>query len=142
MIVVGSCYFLLTLLIPYDPNINFVFPLTVLCENENFIISNLHCFFANVTPCPLVLLSSLTEKQIFLVNMFIPIQYFILNTSIRSPLNLLVSGVFKPHSFRCISQLIFLSFCIILVALFVLSLAYQYPSCDMASSCCIRKRYF
>ena len=28
MIVVGSCYFLLTLLIPYDPNIDFVFPLT------------------------------------------------------------------------------------------------------------------
>ena len=27
MIVVGSCYFLLTLLIPYDPNIDFVFPL-------------------------------------------------------------------------------------------------------------------
>ena len=28
MIVVGSCYFLLTLLIPYDPNIDFVFPLS------------------------------------------------------------------------------------------------------------------
>ena len=28
MIVVGSCYFLFTLLIPYDPNIDFVFPLT------------------------------------------------------------------------------------------------------------------
>ena len=27
MIVVGSCYFLFTLLIPYDPNIDFVFPL-------------------------------------------------------------------------------------------------------------------
>ena len=27
MIVVGSCYFLFTLLIPYDPNIGFVFPL-------------------------------------------------------------------------------------------------------------------
>ena len=27
MIVVGSCYFLLTLVIPYDPNIDFVFPL-------------------------------------------------------------------------------------------------------------------
>ena len=31
MIVVGSCYFLLTLLIPYDPNIDFVFPLTTKC---------------------------------------------------------------------------------------------------------------
>ena len=28
MIVVGSCYFLFTLLIPYDPNIDFVFPLS------------------------------------------------------------------------------------------------------------------
>ena len=26
-------------------------------------VSSLHCFFANVTPCPLVLLSSLTEKH-------------------------------------------------------------------------------
>ena len=33
MIVVGSCYFLLTLLIPYDPNIDFVFPLNNLCYN-------------------------------------------------------------------------------------------------------------
>ena len=30
MIVVGSCYFLLTLLIPYDPNIDFVFPLIII----------------------------------------------------------------------------------------------------------------
>ena len=38
MIVVGSCYFLLTLLIPYDPNIDFVFPLigrvSLACENQ------------------------------------------------------------------------------------------------------------
>ena len=38
---------------------------TVLCENENFLISSQHCFFANVTPCPLVLLSSLTVKKYF-----------------------------------------------------------------------------
>ena len=38
---------------------------TVLCENEIFFICSLHCFFVNVTPCPLVLLSSLTEKNIF-----------------------------------------------------------------------------
>ena len=30
MIVVGSCYFLFTLLIPYDPNIYFVFPLRMI----------------------------------------------------------------------------------------------------------------
>ena len=29
MIVVGSCYFLLTLLIPYDQNIDLFFPLSV-----------------------------------------------------------------------------------------------------------------
>ena len=34
MIVVGSCYFLFTLLIPYDPNIDFVFPLSVLYLQE------------------------------------------------------------------------------------------------------------
>ena len=33
MIVVGSCYFLLTLLIPYDPNIDFVFPLNYLSRS-------------------------------------------------------------------------------------------------------------
>ena len=40
MIVVGSCYFLLTLLIPYDPNIDFVFPLTNItlsCMPEYFV---------------------------------------------------------------------------------------------------------
>ena len=41
----------------------------------------------------------------------------ILNNSIWSPLNLLVSGVVKPYSFRHISELISPSFCIILVAL-------------------------
>ena len=30
-----------------------------------FLISTLHCFFANVTPCPLVLHSSLTDKKYF-----------------------------------------------------------------------------
>ena len=30
---------------------------------EKIIISSLHCFFANVTPCPLVLLSSLTKSR-------------------------------------------------------------------------------
>ena len=54
----------------------------VLCENENFLISCLHCFFANVTPCPLVLLSSLTVKKIFLSIFSYP--FNILNTSIWS----------------------------------------------------------
>ena len=35
----------------------------ILCENENILLSSLHCFFAYVTPCPLVLLSSLTVKK-------------------------------------------------------------------------------
>ena len=39
MIVVGSCYFLLTLLIPYDPNIDFVFPLTYNIYIKNWRIT-------------------------------------------------------------------------------------------------------
>ena len=35
----------------------------VLCENECFLISNLHGSFTNVTSCPLVLLSFLSEKK-------------------------------------------------------------------------------
>ena len=51
MIVVGSCYFLLTLLIPYDPNIDFVFPLRCLFVIfvDSFILPNL--FFSNPTYC-------------------------------------------------------------------------------------------
>ena len=56
----------LTLLAPTQSADNLFHSFTVLCENENFLISSLHCFFANVTPCPLVLLSSLTVKKIFL----------------------------------------------------------------------------
>ena len=67
---------ILTLLAPTQSADNLFHSFTVLCENENVLISSLHCFFANVTPCPLVLLSSLTVKQIFHVNIFIPIQYF------------------------------------------------------------------
>ena len=43
-----------------------------------FLISSLHCFFANITPCPLVLLSSLTVKKIFLSIFSYP--FNILNT--------------------------------------------------------------
>ena len=35
MIVVGSCYFLFTLLIPYDPNIDFVFPLIYVADIDD-----------------------------------------------------------------------------------------------------------
>jgi hypothetical protein len=51
---------ILTLLAPTQSADNLFHSFTVLCENENFLISSLHCFFADATPCPLVLLSSLT----------------------------------------------------------------------------------
>ena len=54
---------ILTLLASTQSTDNLFHSFTVLCENENFLIFSLHCFFANVTPCPLVLLSSLTEKK-------------------------------------------------------------------------------
>ena len=58
---------ILTLLAPTQSADNLFHSFTVLCENENFLISSLHCFFANVTPCPLVLLSSLTVKKNILI---------------------------------------------------------------------------
>ena len=66
---------MLTLLAPTQSANNIFHSFTALCENYNFLISSLHCFFANVTPSPLVLLSSLTDKK-HSVNMFMPIQYF------------------------------------------------------------------
>ena len=57
---------ILTLLAPTQSADNLFHSFTVLCENENVLISSLHCFFPNVTPCPLVLLYSLTVKKIFL----------------------------------------------------------------------------
>ena len=53
---------ILTLLTPTQPADNLFHSFTVLCENENFLISSLHCFFANVMSCPLVLLSSLVHR--------------------------------------------------------------------------------
>ena len=57
--VLGICrfYFLnrLTLLAPTQSADALFHSFTVLCENENGLISSLHCFFANVTPYPLVL---------------------------------------------------------------------------------------
>ena len=58
-------YSILTILGPTQSADNLFHSFTVLCENENFLISNLHGFFANVTPCHLVCLSSLTEKNYF-----------------------------------------------------------------------------
>ena len=57
---------ILTLLAPTQSAANMFHSFSVLCENENFLISSLHCFFAHVTPCLLVLLPSLTEKKYFL----------------------------------------------------------------------------
>ena len=67
---------ILTLLAPTQSDDNLFHSFTVLCENEHFLIFSLRCFFANVTPCPLVLLSSLTVKKNISVNIFVPIQYF------------------------------------------------------------------
>ena len=71
---------IVTLLAPTQSADNLFHSFTVLFENENFLISSLHCFFANVIPCPLVLLSSLTEKKIFLSIFSYP--FNILKTSI------------------------------------------------------------
>ena len=66
---------ILTLLLPTKSADNLFHSFTVLYENENLLISSLHCVFANLAACPLVFLSSLTEKTIS-VNIFKPIQYF------------------------------------------------------------------
>ena len=71
---------ILTLLAPTQSADNLFHSFTILCENEYFLISSLHCFFANVTPCPLVLLSSLTVNKIFLSIFSYP--FNILKTSI------------------------------------------------------------
>ena len=63
----------------------------VLCENEYFLISDLHRSFTNFTSRPLVLLSFLSEKNIFLSIFSYPSN--ILTISILSPLNFLFSRV-------------------------------------------------
>ena len=67
---------ILILLAPKQSADNLFNSFTVLCENENCLISSLHCFFVNVNLCPLVLLSSLTEKNIS-INIFIPMSHAI-----------------------------------------------------------------
>ena len=64
---------ILTLLAPTQSADKLFHSFTVFCGNENFLISSLHCFFAKVTPCSLVLLSSLTEKKQF----FYPVNHTI-----------------------------------------------------------------
>ena len=56
---------ILTLLAPTQSADSMFHSFTVLCENENVLIFSLHCFFANVIPCPLVFLSPLTENKYF-----------------------------------------------------------------------------
>ena len=41
---------ILTLLAPIQSADNLFHSFTILCENDNLLISSLHCFFANVTP--------------------------------------------------------------------------------------------
>ena len=59
---------------------NLLHSFSVLCENENFLISSLHYFFVKATPYLLVRLSSLIEQNIFLSISSYP--FNILNTSI------------------------------------------------------------
>ena len=67
----------------------------LLFENECLLISNLHWSFSNVTSCPFVTLCFLSEKNIFLSIFPYPLQF--LETSIWSPINILVSRYVKPH---------------------------------------------
>ena len=47
---------------------------TVLCENQNFLISSLHCCFANAASRSIIIPSSSSERNIF-INIFTIIQY-------------------------------------------------------------------
>ena len=54
---------ILTLLACTHSSDNLFHTLMVLCENENFLTSNLLCFFTRVKLCPLVILLSLIWKK-------------------------------------------------------------------------------
>ena len=54
---------ILTLLACTHSSDNLFRTLMVLCENENFLTSNLLCFFTRVKLCPLVILLSLISKK-------------------------------------------------------------------------------
>ena len=49
---------------------NLFHTLMVLCENENFLTSNLLCFFTRVKLCPLVIIVSLILKKNIRINIF------------------------------------------------------------------------
>ena len=66
---------ILTLLACTHSSDNLFHTLMVLCENENFLTSNLLCFFTRVKLCPLVILLSLIWKKNVRINIFITIQY-------------------------------------------------------------------
>ena len=103
---------ILTLLAVIQSVDNLLHSFTILCENEYFLISNLHCSFTNFTSCPHVLLTFLREKNIIIsINISYPFNI------LKTPLNLFVSRVAKSHSFRRYSYLWPLSSGIILVAL-------------------------
>ena len=54
---------------------NLFHTLMVLWENENFLTSNLLCFFTSVKLCPLVILLCLISRKNIRINIFITIQY-------------------------------------------------------------------
>ena len=54
---------ILTLLACTHSSDNLFHTLMVLCENENFLTSNLLCFFTRVKLCPLVILLSSISKE-------------------------------------------------------------------------------
>ena len=70
---------ILTLLAPTQATDNMFYSCTVPCENENVLISSLHCFFAHVTlsssPFPI-----LNREKIFMLIFSYP--FNIINTSI------------------------------------------------------------
>ena len=61
---------ILTLLACTHASDNLFHTLKVLCENENFLTSNLLCFFTRVKLCPLVILLSLISKKKRLESIF------------------------------------------------------------------------
>ena len=91
---------MLTLLAPTQSADNLFHSFTILCEKENCLISSLQYFFANVTPCLLVLLSSLAVKQIFLSIFSYPF-----NMSSCVVLTVMAEDVSYPKNYSCVKHL-------------------------------------
>ena len=85
-------------------------------KNENFLTSNLLCFFTSVKLCRLVILLSFISKKNIRINSFITIQY-LKHFYLIPPPNLRVSSAVSPHSFNRSSFLRSLSPGMSLVAL-------------------------